>query len=83
MAYEARMKALGATIPPPPQVEPARHEDLENFYAHLEQSLLASGFLDPQNPRRLMPRLRRMFGRNGLEKEEVNILRGMLNAFDK
>jgi len=83
MAYEARMAAVGATIPPTPEAEPARHEDMENLYLHLEKSLLASGFLDPHNPRRLMPRLRRMFGRNCLEKEEVNILRGMLNAFDK
>ena len=61
----------------------ARHEDIENFYAHLEQSLLASGFLDPANPKRLLPRLRRLFGRVGLEQEEVNILRGMLNSFRK
>jgi tRNA/rRNA methyltransferase len=83
MAYEARMTALGGQIPTTPEFEPARHEDLENLYVHLEQSMLASGFLDPQNPRRLMPRLRRLFGRARLEKDEVNILRGMLNAFDK
>ena len=62
---------------------PARHEDMENFYAHLEQSLLASGFLNPANPRRLLPALRRLFGRAGLEQEEVNILRGVLKSFDK
>ena len=83
MAYEARVAALGAQALPAPEAEPARHEDVENFYAHLEQSLLASGFLDPANPRRLMPRLRRLFGRARLEQEEVNILRGMLNAFRK
>lgn len=83
MAYEARVAALGAQGLPAPEAEPARHEDVENFYAHLEQSLLASGFLDPANPRRLMPRLRRLFGRARLEQEEVNILRGMLNAFRK
>jgi tRNA/rRNA methyltransferase len=83
MAYEARVAALGAHLLPPPDAEPARHEDVENFYAHLEQSLLASGFLDPANPRRLLPRLRRLFGRARLEQEEVNILRGMLNSFRK
>jgi tRNA/rRNA methyltransferase len=83
MAYEARVAALGAQLPPPGEFEPARHEDVENFYAHLEQSLLASGFLDPANPRRLIPRLRRLFGRAQLEQEEVNILRGMLNSFRK
>ena len=83
MAYEARVAALGAQVLPPGEFEPARHEDVENFYAHLEQSLLASGFLDPANPRRLIPRLRRLFGRARLEQEEVNILRGMLNSFRK
>lgn len=83
MAYEARMAALGAQALPPSEFEPARHEDIENFYVHLEQSLLASGFLDPGNPRRLIPRLRRLFGRARLEQEEVNILRGILNSFRK
>jgi tRNA/rRNA methyltransferase len=83
IAYEARVAALGAQISGPSEFEPARHEDIENFYVHLEQSLLASGFLDPTNPRRLLPRLRRLFGRVRLEQEEVNILRGMLNSFRK
>ena len=83
MAYEARMAALSEQMHPPAESEPARHEDVENFYLHLEQSLRASGFLDPANPRRLIPRLRRLFGRARLEQEEVNILRGMLNSFRK
>jgi len=83
MAYEARIAVLGGQVPPAAEVGPARHEDVENFYTHLEQSLLASGFLDPANPKRLMPRLRRLFGRVRLEQEEVNILRGMLNSFRK
>lgn len=83
MAYEARLAALGGQALPVVAAEPARHEDVENFYVHLEQSLLASGFLDPTNPKRLMPRLRRLFGRARLEQEEVNIMRGMLNSFRK
>ena len=83
MAYEARAAALDAPAPTQSAAAPARHEDIENFYIHLEQSLLASGFLDPDNPKRLLPRLRRLFGRIRLEQEEVNILRGMLNSFRK
>jgi tRNA/rRNA methyltransferase len=83
MAYEARMAALGAVALAPVEPAPARHEDIENFYIHLEQSLRDSGFLDPMNPKRLLPRLRRLFGRVRLEQEEVNILRGMLNSFRK
>ena len=83
LCYEARVAALGAGAPVPGDAEPARHEDVENFYAHLERSLIASGFLNPANPKRLLPRLRRLFGRTRLEREEVNILRGMLKSFDK
>ena len=81
MAYEVRMAALdpGAAAP---RIESATHEEIENFYVHLERSLYASGFLHPSNPRRLMDRLRRLFARARLETVEVNILRGMLAAWD-
>jgi tRNA/rRNA methyltransferase len=60
---------------------PATYEEIEGLMAHLESEAVASGFLDPENPRRLMLRLRRLFARAGLEKEEVNILRGLLASF--
>lgn len=50
---------------------------IEGMYAHLEQALIAIEFLDPDQPKKLMPRLRRLFSRSGLEAEEVNILRGI------
>ena len=83
LAYETRLATLAPASLPALGQPLAAHEDVELFYEHLERSLLASGFLNPANPKRLLPRLRRLFGRVGLEKEEVNILRGMLNAFDK
>ena len=46
-------------------------------------AMIDSGFLDPKQPKRLMQRLRRMFARTQLEKEEVNILRGILSALEK
>ena len=49
------------------------------FYTHLEQALLEIGFLNPKEPKRLMQRMRRLFARVRLEREEVNILRGILN----
>jgi tRNA/rRNA methyltransferase len=61
----------------------ASHEELEYFYVHLEEALVSSGFLDPHQPKRLMERVRRLFGRATLERDEVNILRGMLNSFGK
>ncbi|HSF48255.1 MAG TPA: RNA methyltransferase, partial [Burkholderiales bacterium] len=57
-----------------------RHEDVELFYRMLEQTLIDIQFLDPANRRRLMPRLRRMFARTRLEKDELNILMGILRA---
>jgi tRNA/rRNA methyltransferase len=82
MAYEVRM----ATQDPgkaAAKIEFATHEEIENFYAHLEQSLYASGFLHPRYPRKLMDRLRRLFAKARLEKVEVNILRGMLTLWDE
>ncbi len=55
-------------------------EDVERFYAHLEQTLIDLEFLNPDNPRQLMRRLRRLFNRVELEQVEVNILRGVLSA---
>lgn len=59
----------------------ASAEAMESFYAHLEQSMVDSRFLDPENPRLLMRRMRRLFGRAGVTVSEMNILRGMLAAF--
>jgi len=87
LCYELRM-ALGTSqgaAPPAPTFTaagtPATHGEVEGLMAHLESEAVASGFLDPDNPRRLMLRLRRMFARAALEKEEVNILRGLLASF--
>ena len=51
--------------------------------AHAERTLVDLRFLNPRLPRRLMPRLRRLFARAGLEKEEVSILRGILARVDQ
>ncbi|MDR3412019.1 MAG: RNA methyltransferase [Formivibrio sp.] len=58
----------------------ASHEYIELFFQHLEEALITIGFLKPAHPKRLMPRLRRLFLRTGLEQEEVDILRGILRA---
>jgi tRNA/rRNA methyltransferase len=47
---------------------------------HLEQSLVALGFLDPAAPKKLMPRLNQLFNRAGVTQEEVHILRGIAKA---
>jgi len=57
--------------------------DMEGYYKHLETTMIKSGFLDPENPKHLMTRLRRIYGRIHLDRSELNILRGMLSAFHK
>jgi tRNA (cytidine32/uridine32-2'-O)-methyltransferase len=54
--------------------------ELQLFYEHLEQVLAQTGFLDPSNPRLLMRRLVRLFGRTELDRNELNILRGILTS---
>lgn len=82
LCYELRLAAVEVGAPPavPFSGTPASHEEIEGLIGHLEQAALTSGFLDPVQPKRLMPRLRRLFSRAGVEKEEVNILRGLLAA---
>ena len=83
LCYELRMAALAPAAPPDPRPELATHDELERFHAHLERAVTASGFHDPANPKRLLTRMRRLFNRVRLEKEEVAILRGMLTAFEQ
>jgi tRNA/rRNA methyltransferase len=83
LAYELR---LAAEIPPQATTKPielATHDEAEGFYVHLEQTLIAIGFLDPVLPKRLMLRLRRLFTRARLQKEEIDILRGILNKIPR
>jgi TrmH family RNA methyltransferase len=61
----------------------AMAEDLSRLYDHLERVLIGIDFLDPDNPRQLMRRLRRLFNRARLTENELNILRGILSAIDK
>jgi len=80
LAYECRLAAQGEHLT---QAGVGFHGDaasvtqIEGMYAHLEQALVAIDFLDADNPKKLMPRLKRLFARTGLETEEVNILRGI------
>ncbi len=78
LAYEIRLASLDGWAVPVPPDPPATREDMDMLYQRLEQTLVIIGFLDPTKPRRLMDRLRRLFGRAGLEQNEVNILQGIL-----
>jgi tRNA/rRNA methyltransferase len=86
MAYECRMAAIGegdASSVIGFQGEQANSDQIEGMFVHLENALIDIEFLDPDQPKKLMPRLRRMFARTALETEEVNILRGIANQILK
>jgi tRNA/rRNA methyltransferase len=81
VAYELHM-AADVAIPSARSLPLATVEDLEGLYAHLEEAAMRSDFMTPQS--RLRERFRRLFSRvPALEREEVNILRGLLKALLK
>ncbi len=93
LTYEVRMAWLAAEGRPTKveklettamlDAQPVTVDELENYFGHLEQTLVDIGFLDPAKPRHLMPRLRRLYGRSGISKLEMNILRGILTETQK
>lgn len=84
LTYELRVASLLHEGPVfETEAPPASSDEMEHFYAHLEKVMLDIGFLDPDNPRHLMRRLRRLFIRTRPDKNEVNILRGILTAVDR
>lgn len=58
----------------------ASTEDQDRLMEHMQQALIDVDFLNPETPKHLMRRLRRLFNRAELRKEEINILRGILSA---
>jgi tRNA/rRNA methyltransferase len=88
LCYELRLAACGgqpheATRTVPFSSPPASNDDIERFYAHLMRVMVRTGFLDPQQPKRLMAKIRRLFGRAGLERDEIGLLRGILDAVER
>lgn len=55
------------------------HEQMQQFYPHLEKMLAEIEFMDPKNPRLLPLRLRRLFGRIQLDRMEYHLLRGIFS----
>ncbi|WP_416886286.1 RNA methyltransferase [Marinospirillum sp.] len=97
LSYELRQAALAqqktATAAPQQTEAPAfgtewdapfaSGEDLERFFAHLETTLIDIDFHDPNHPRQLMSRLRRLYLRARPDTHEINMLRGILSLTQK
>jgi TrmH family RNA methyltransferase len=88
LTYCLRRAAI-AEVPRPsikrdhPLYQPPTAEQTEQFYEHLQRTLLMTGFIDPQNPRLLMRRLRTVFNRAQPDLNELNLLRGILSTVEK
>ena len=81
IAYEWRM-ALGGFGPhtQTPAGTLADAAQVAGMLTHLEQALVELGFLDPDAPKKLMPRLNQLFNRGAVTQEEIHILRGIAKA---
>ncbi|EOW9238763.1 tRNA (cytosine(32)/uridine(32)-2'-O)-methyltransferase TrmJ [Vibrio cholerae] len=86
LSYEVRMAYLAlqqSSQSSKLQEEYPRHQELERFYAHLEQVIMQTEFISAQQPGQVMNKLRRMFTRARPEAQEINILRGILTSVQK
>ncbi len=87
LVYELRMAALGDDGQTAGRRDwdeaPASQIDIERLAEHWQKSYLNAEFLDPNNPKAAMTRIRRLLARAELDKIEVNILRGMLSTLDR
>jgi len=81
IAYEWRLAlgGFGVDVASPPSTL-ADAAQVNGMLTHLEQSLVALGFLDPAAPKKLMPRLNALFNRAEVTQEEIHILRGIAKA---
>jgi len=85
-AYELRRAALRPAFAPATAGDAAAEaplataDEMEGFYGHLERTLVAIGYADPEQSARLKRRLRRLFNRARPDRTELNILRGVLSA---
>ena len=66
-----------------PGRKPATSDAIQALLAHLEQALIEVQFLDPEHPKKLMPRMRHLFNRLALTQDEVDMWRGVCTAMIK
>lgn len=85
IVYEIRMSFLAWKDGKAPHFDdwdmpPAPQEDMERYFAHLQDTLERLNFIDADNPRQTVTRLRRLFNRIRMDQMELNIMRGMLTS---
>ncbi|MEW8028113.1 MAG: RNA methyltransferase [Candidatus Thiodiazotropha sp.] len=81
LAYEIYLaQQQEATIDSDSQRDLATADMLQGFHEHLTQALDDIGFTDPRQSQKLLRRLRSLFQRARPDKDEINIMRGILSA---
>jgi len=88
LAYEIRMASLADDQGNLPSLSewdqpPVAAGDLEFFHEHLATTMAELQFYDPENPKQLLTRMRRLFNRVRMDQMEVSILRGLLSAVQR
>jgi TrmH family RNA methyltransferase len=83
LGYEIRRQLPSLSAATNAGPVPASVESMERFYSSMEQTLVEIGYLDPEAPKQLMRRLRRLFSRANPDAIELNILMGILSAARK
>jgi len=81
--YELRMAAGLTRGFAAPEFQLATQAEIDAMFVHMREAMTDIGFFNPDNPRRLFPRLQRLFGRTRLEREEVDIFRGLFRAMQQ
>ncbi|MCP4129366.1 MAG: RNA methyltransferase [Gammaproteobacteria bacterium] len=80
LAYELYVGSLDQAGGEPELADVATAEEMEGLFQHLEQAMGDVGFSDPRQSGKLQRRLRRLFLRARPDRDEINILRGILSA---
>ncbi|WLS79962.1 tRNA (cytosine(32)/uridine(32)-2'-O)-methyltransferase TrmJ [Erwinia pyri] len=86
IAYEVRMAYLQSQETAQPEYQESPYplvDDLERFYQHMEKMMIGSGFIREGSPGQVMSKMRRLYTRARPERDELNILRGMLSSLEK
>jgi TrmH family RNA methyltransferase len=73
----------GVPLLPNEIIDKASVSEVTGLLHHFEETAIKIGFMHPNHPKKLIPRLKRLFSKAQLEKEEVNILRGFLKLVGK
>lgn len=83
IAYELLLATRAAQPAPVRDELLATGDDMERFYTHLQTALEGTHFRDNSGSGQLMARVRRIFNRAELDRNEMRILRGILSALEQ